>query len=131
MTLPLSSPATQRVAFGQSRLRIPEWPDTLTEFQADGPPVGLVDVSASPLPSTAAHKVVVAQDKPSTRKAPVLLDCQSPPMGFIVVSMPPASPRSRAVQNVALTHLSSVALPGPPGPLTRCQAGRPPAGFVE
>ena len=138
-TLPFPSTATHSLLVGQETPfkkhagDPPNWshlePIWVT-FQAAAPPVGLVEVTTLPLPSTSTQKPVVGQDTPLGPKSAevtcVTFQEGAPPVGLVEVttlSWPTATQRSLLGQDTLERPLD--------GTLLTLQAVAPPVGLVD
>ena len=80
-------------------------PSTEDTVHAAAPPVGLVEVTTLPVPSTATHNVVLGQEIPLTGLLPSTFDTDhavAPPVGLTEVTTSPDP--SAATHNVLLGH---------------------------
>jgi hypothetical protein len=103
-TLPLESPATQRSPPADVHEIAPsDVPPTCATCQAPAPPVGLVEVTAFPAPSTATQSVGPAQDTAWMKLLPSTLTIAQTGLaspGFVDVTTLPVS--STATQKYAV-----------------------------
>src|ERR1700760_3145342 len=96
-------------------------------FQACGPPVGSVELSTSPLSSTARQPLAEAQETPVICTAPppaVLFQLEAPAAGFVEVRTLPAS--LPLTQSGAAMQETPARSPGAPGAGPIRQAAAPP-----
>jgi len=105
----------------------------MVTVQAAVPPVGLVEVTALPMPSTATQRLILGQEIPVNSLAPLTLrsvnfQAATPPVGLVDVIRSPLS--STAIQRVLLGQETAARL-RLVVKWANFQVAAPPVGFVE